>query len=403
MKGTVKNSRIRVPFFIPNITKDDKREVLNALDKPILTDGPKLREFEKVFAEFVGTKFAIGVSNATSALFLSLKALEIKKGDEVIIPNETFVATANAVLHTGATPVLADVEEDGYNISVNSIRKNISSKTKIILPVHIAGKACNIREIKKIAKAKNIQVIEDCAHAIGASINGKHVGTFGECGCFSFYPTKNITTIEGGMIVTNSRKIADKIRINRNHGLTKSLLQRFSKGKPWDYDVIIPGYNYRIDELRSTLGINQMKRIKKLNLLRREKCRYYNTKLKKIKGIKTPNLTEKNDDVNHLYMIRVQKEFGTTRDKLFSKLLELGVSTSLHYKPLHKFTAYKKLAVIRKSLENSEQLYKEIISLPLFPDITKKEQDYVIKCIKDICFKNMTAQKKGKSKQSVKS
>jgi len=402
MKDTVKNSRIRVPFFIPNITKDDKKEVLNALDKPILTDGPKLREFEKVFAEFVGTKFAIGVSNATSALFLSLKALEIKKGDEVIIPNETFVATANAVLHTGATPVLADVEKDSYNISVNSIRKNISSKTKIILPVHIAGKACNIIEIKKIAKAKNIQVMEDCAHAIGASINGKHVGTFGECGCFSFYPTKNITTIEGGMIVTNSRKIADKIRVNRNHGLTKSLSQRFSKGRPWDYDVIIPGYNYRIDELRSTLGINQMKRVKKLNLLRREKCRYYNTKLKKIKGIKIPNLTGKNDDVNHLYMIRVEKEFGTTRDKLFSKLLELGVSTSLHYKPLHKFTAYKKLAVIRKSLENSEQLYKEIISLPLFPDITKKEQDYVIKCIKDIGFENMTAQSKGKSKQSVK-
>ena len=402
MKDNVKNSRIRVPFFIPNITKDDKKEVLNTLDKPILTDGPKLREFEKIFAEFVGTKFAIGVSNATSALFLSLKALEIKKGDEVIIPNETFVATANAVLHTGATPVLADVEEDSYNISVNSIRKNISSKTKIILPVHIAGKACNIKEIKKIAKAENIQVVEDCAHAIGASINGKHVGTFGECGCFSFYPTKNITTIEGGMIVTNSRKIADKIRLNRNHGLTRSLSQRFSKGRPWDYDVIIPGHNYRIDEVRSTLGINQMKRIKKLNLLRREKCRYYNTKLKKIKGIKTPNLTGKNDDVNHLYMIRVQKEFGTTRDKLFSKLLELGVSTSLHYKPLHKFTAYKKLAVIRKSLENTEQLYKEIISLPLFPDITKKEQDYVIKCIKDIGFENMTAQRKGKLRQSGK-
>lgn len=377
-----RRSPTRVPFFVPNITAKDKKVIINSLGKPLLTDGPKLREFERLFAKFTGAKFAIGVSNGTSALFLSLNALKLKKGDEVIIPDETFVATANAVLHTGATPVLADTEDASYNISIDSIKKNITAKTKVILPVHIAGKACNIKKIQKLAKSNDLLVVEDCAHAIGASIENKHVGTFGECGCFSFYPTKNITTIEGGMVITNSKKIAKEIQSSRNHGLTKSLSQRFSRGKPWDYDVITPGYNYRLDEIRSVLGINQLKRIKKLNLRRRNACKFYNTRLNDIKGIQTPILSGKDDDVNHLYMIRVKEDFEITRDELFFNLLKNGIRTSLHYKPLHKFTAYKKFAKIHSSLKNTEKLYREIISLPLFPDITKEEQNHVIKCIK---------------------
>ena len=377
-----RRSPTRVPFFVPNITAKDKKVIINSLGKPLLTDGPKLREFERLFAKFTGAKFAIGVSNGTSALFLSLNALKLKKGDEVIIPDETFVATANAVLHTGATPVLADTEDASYNISIDSIKKNITAKTKVILPVHIAGKACNIKKIQKLAKSNDLLIVEDCAHAIGASIENKHVGTFGECGCFSFYPTKNITTIEGGMIITNSKKIAKEIQSSRNHGLTKSLSKRFSRGKPWDYDVITPGYNYRLDEIRSVLGINQLKRIKKLNLRRRNACKFYNTRLNDIKGIQTPILSGKDDDVNHLYMIRVKEDFEITRDELFFNLLKNGIRTSLHYKPLHKFTAYKKFAKIHSSLKNTEKLYREIISLPLFPDITKEEQNHVIKCIK---------------------
>ena len=377
-----RRSPTRVPFFVPNITAKDKKVIINSLGKPLLTDGPKLREFERLFAKFTGAKFAIGVSNGTSALFLSLNALKLKKGDEVIIPDETFVATANAVLHTGATPVLADTEDASYNISIDSIKKNITAKTKVILPVHIAGKACNIKKIQKLAKSNDLLIVEDCAHAIGASIENKHVGTFGECGCFSFFPTKNITNIEGGMIITNSKKIAKEIQSSRNHGLTKSLSQRFSRGKPWDYDVITPGYNYRLDEIRSVLGINQLKRIKKLNLRRRNACKFYNTRLNDIKGIQTPILSGKDDDVNHLYMIRVKEDFEITRDELFFNLLKNGIRTSLHYKPLHKFTAYKKFAKIHSSLKNTEKLYREIISLPLFPDITKEEQNHVIKCIK---------------------
>ncbi len=360
--NALNDSKIKIPFFVPNITPSDRNIILKTLKQPLLTDGPNLREFEKSFAIFTGAKYAIGVTNATSALHLTLRSLGLGKGDEVIIPDETFVATANAVLLTGATPIISDIEKDGYNISLNSIKKNITSKTKAILPVHIAGKACDIKKIRKLAKSNELIVIEDCAHAIGCRIDKKHVGTFGLAGCFSFYPTKNITTIEGGMVITNSKKIANDIKISRNHGLTRSLSQRFTKGKPWDYDVIHPGYNYRMDEIRAALGVNQLKRIKKLNSLRKKACFYYNSKLKNVLGIKIPALSKLEDDVNHLYMIRIEKEYGISRDNLFYKLQKLGVSTSLHYKPLHEFSAYKKLTKHYDSLANSKKLYQEIIS-----------------------------------------
>ena len=193
------DASIKVPFIIPEITKNDKNVILNALNSRLLTDGPKLRKFESIFAKFTGAKFAIGVSNGTAALHLSLKALGLGKGSEVIIPDITFVATASSVLLTGATPVLADVDED-LNISIASIKKSITSRTKAIIPVHFAGKSCKIKEITSIARKNGISIIEDCAHAIGAITNTKHVGTFGQAGCFSFYPTKNFTTVEGGWL-----------------------------------------------------------------------------------------------------------------------------------------------------------------------------------------------------------
>ena len=194
------DSHIKVPFVLPEITNDDKKAILSALNQNLLTDGPKLREFETKFAKFTGAKYAIGVSNATAALQLSLKSIGIGKGDEVVVPDLTFVASANAILSTGATPVIVDVSKEDLNISVKSIKKSLTNKTKAIMPVHFAGKACKIDEIKIIAKKNNLKIIEDCAHAIGSRLRKKHVGIFGDAGCFSFYPTKNITTLEGGMV-----------------------------------------------------------------------------------------------------------------------------------------------------------------------------------------------------------
>lgn len=379
-KDAFNDPTITVPFILPVISDEDKKIICNALESPLLTDGPKLREFESSFAKFTGAKYAVGLSSATAALHLALKAVNIKKGDEVIIPDLTFVATASAVLLTGATPVLADVNHD-LNISPNSIQKSITSKTKAILPVHFAGKSCDMNKIKKIATKNNLVIIEDCAHAIGAKSGKKHVGNFGSAGCFSFYPTKNITTIEGGMIITNSKKIADYVRTARNHGISKSLKQRYSHGKPWEYDVIEAGYNYRLDEIRSSLGISQLKRINKLNLQRKNACEYYNKKLKNINGLIVPTYSTNTDNAYHLYVLRVQKEFGISRDILYRKLLRSGIRTSVHYKPLHKFSILKNKGKIYDYLTNTKQIYEEIISLPLYPQISKIEQDRVISCI----------------------
>ena len=371
-------SNIKIPLFSPSITSEDKKSIDSVLRNQILTGGPTLEKFEKMFAKFTGVKYAIGVSNATSALFLSLKSIGIKKDDEVIIPDMTFVATANAVIHAGGKPVLIDVNLEDMNISVEEIKKAITKKTKAILPVHFAGKACDMEKIRKIAKENNLYLIEDCAHAIGTFVNKKHVGTFGEAGCFSFYPTKNITTIEGGMVITNSKKIAEKIKNYRNHGITKTLSQRYNLGKPWEYDVVEPGYNFRLDEIRSSLGISQLKRIKKMNARRESIFNYYNKNLSKIKGVEIP-IKARGVDSHHLYIIRIKKKYSLSRDELFKKLSKEGISTTLHYKPLHLFSAYKKYR--KMNLKNSIQLFNEILSLPFFPDITKNQQNKVIKSI----------------------
>ena len=374
------DASIKVPFIIPEITKSDKNSILNALNSKLLTDGPKLRKFESMFAKFTGAKFAVGVSNGTAALHLSLKALGIGKGSEVIIPDITFAATASSVLLTGATPVLVDVGED-LNISITSIKKSITSKTKAIIPVHFAGKSCKINEVSSIARKNHLAIIEDCAHAIGAKINGKHVGTFGQSGCFSFYPTKNFTTIEGGMVITNSKNVSDFVRSARNHGISKTLASRFSKGKPWDYDIHDPGYNYRLDEIRAALGINQMKRIGKMNHLRKKAANYYTKKLGNVNGVVVPDKSIGTEHAHHLYVIRITRKYGITRDILFQKLLKKGIRTSVHYKPLHKFTIFKKMAKTIDSLSNSKNAYSQILSLPIYPSISKKQQDLVISCI----------------------
>jgi len=372
------DSNINVPFVLPEITGVDKKAILATLNQNLLTDGPKLKEFENKFAKFTGASYAIGVSNATAALQLSLKAIGIRKGDQVIVPDLTFVASINAILFTGATPVIVDIDKEDYNISIDSIKKSLTKKTKAIMPVHFAGKSCRMQEIQTIAKKNNLKVIEDCAHAIGGKLNKKHVGTFGDAGCFSFYPTKNLTTLEGGMVITNSKKISETIKTLRNHGITKSYQDRFTKGKPWEYDVSIPGYNYRLDEIRATLGISQLKRIVQNNLKRKKAALYYNLRLKNNKSIITPKILKDEDHACHLYVLRFKKQGKFSRDDLFIKLLKNGIRSSVHYKPLHTFTAYKRNAKIFDNLTNTKKIYKEIISLPLYPQITRKKQDLVL-------------------------
>ncbi len=379
----MRNNSIKVPFFLPYVDSKDITEIKKAASAPFLTNGPKLDIFEQKFKKFTKSKYAIGVSNATAALYLSLKALGIKKNDEVIVPDLTFVATANVVLQVGATPVLVDIDDETLNISTESIIKNISRKTKAIMPVHLAGTPCDMQKIMKIARSNSLKVIEDCAHGIGTSYNKKHVGNFGNAGCFSFYPTKNLTTIEGGMVITNDEKIADFIQLARNHGMSRSLMSRYSSGKPWEYDIKDIGYNYRLDEIRSALGISQLQKLMILNKKRLTAFLYYNKGLKNIPGLILPNEKNFKNNSCHLYIIRITTNAKISRDRLFYDLQKNGIGSSVHYKPLHEFTLFRKKGISRDSLSVSKRMYKEILSLPMYPQLARSKQDLVINSIRN--------------------
>ena len=380
-KDFFKDSSIKFPAYEPWISNDDKQIVNKALDQTMLTFGPQLEKFESDFSKYTKAKYAIAVSNCTAALHLSLKALGIKEKDEVIIPDLTFVADANAILACNAKPVIVDINKNNFFLSISNLKKNITKKAKAIIPVHIYGQVCNIDEVLDVARANNLKVVEDCAHAIGTFHKSKHVGTIGDTGCFSFYPTKNITTAEGGMVITNSKNIADKIRQLRSHGMSKSLKRRYMNGYPWVFDIAEPGYNYRLDEIRCALGISQLRRVTKINQMRKKAASYYNSKLQNIPGIIIPDMVTDRSHSYHLYTIRVTKSFGMSRNQLFKKLKQAGIRTTVYWMPIHEYTAYSK-HVKKSNIRITSKIYDEILSLPLFPNISKKHQNAVISCMK---------------------
>ena len=382
-KDFFEDKKIKFPAYEPWISDEDKKIVKKTLTQSMLTLGPQLEKFENNFCKYSKAKYAVAVSNCTAALHLSLMALGIKKDDEVIIPDLTFVADANAILACNAKPVIVDINKENFFLSISNIKKNITKKTKAIIPVHIYGQVCNIEDILDVAKDNNLKVIEDCAHAVGTFHKSKHVGTLGNTGCFSFYPTKNITTAEGGMVITNSEKIAEKVRQLRNHGMTKSLKSRYSSEYPWIFDIKQQGYNYRLDEIRAALGITQLKRIKKINELRKKASSYYNKNLQNIPGIILPDMVNDKTHSYHLYTIRVTKPYKLSRNQLFKKLKDGGIRTTVYWMPIHKYTAYRKFVKTSNTL-NTTKIYDEILALPLFPNISKKHQDAVIKVIKSV-------------------
>ena len=380
-KDFFKDSKIKFPAYEPWISGDDKKIINKTLSQSMLTLGPQLEKFEADFSKYSKAKYAVAVSNCTAALHLSLMALGIGKDDEVIIPDLTFVADANAVLACNAKPVVADINKENFFLSISNVKKNITKKTKAIIPVHIYGQVCNIEEILDLAKDHNLKVVEDCAHAVGTFHKSKHVGTLGNTGCFSFYLTKNITTAEGGMVTTNSKEVAEKVRQLRSHGMTKSLKSRYSSEYPWIFDIVEPGYNYRLDEIRSALGITQLKRIKKINELRKKASLHYHKNLQDIPGIILPDMVNDKTHSYHLYTIRVAKPFKLSRNQLYKKLKDNGIRTTVYWMPIHEYAAYRKFAK-KSNVVNTVKTYDEILALPLFPNISKKHQDAVIKVIK---------------------
>lgn len=372
-----------LPFFVPLITQIDKDAVLEVLSSRWLTGGPKARKFESIFADYVGSKHAVSVNSCTAALHLSSLAIGLGPGDEVLVPVLTFAATANAVLYCGAKPVFTDIDEKTFNISPDDLSQKVTSRTKAVIVMHYGGQPCDMKDIMQIVQDNKLNLIEDCAHALGATFRGKQVGTFGVSGCFSFYPTKKITTLEGGMITTNDNALAKKARLLREHGMNKVAYER-ETGKTWYYDVVELGYNYRLNEVQAALGMSQLAQYEKNKEASRAKSHFLTKELKKIQGIIPPYEERDRIHVFHLYVIKVlEKEFGIDRNELFKRLSAKGIGLSLHYTPLHFLSLYKTLGYHSGDFPVAERVYKQIMSLPLFPQITDSQIEFLVRSIRE--------------------
>lgn len=374
---------MKIPYFVPWINNQDKKSVINAMNQRWLTLGPKLEKFEEKIRLFVGTKYSIGVGSATHALHLSVKSLGIGPNDEVIVPTFTFAATANSVSYCGAEPVLVDVEPDTFNISIKQIEKKITKRTKAIIAVHYGGQASDMEEICMISRKHGLHIIEDCAHSLGSTYNNIKCGKIGQIGCFSFYPTKVITTGEGGMITTSNLKINKKIKLLRSQGMNVLPADRESKSR-WKYDIVELGYNYRLDEIRASLGISQFNRIHEINQRRIKLAKKYNEQIIKIKGLSIPQTKSDRNHIYHLYTIKVEKDYHMTRDQLFNKFYKNGIGTSVQYYPLH-LMSYNKLKYKNKKRDfpNSNILKDQVLCLPIYPTMTTKQLDYVVSILKN--------------------
>lgn len=352
----------------PLIGEEEKKAVSEVLDSGMIACGLKTEEFEKKFAKYVGCKHAIATTSGTTALHLGLLSLGISKGDEVIVPSFSFIASANSILFCNAKPVFCDVNPKTFNIEVNKIENLITGKTKAIMPVHLYGQPADMRPITDIAEDYDLKVIGDACQAHGAKYNSKMIGSFGDVECFSFYPTKNMTTGEGGMITTNSEELAEKAYSIRNHGREKNR---------WGYEHSRLGYNYRMTDIAAAIGIEQLKKLPKFNEKRRENAKYLNENLSEIKEIATPIVLKNVEHVYHLYTIRCKD-----REKLIYQLKKNEVGYGIYYpKPLHFYKHLKQYA--HRDLKNSEILANEVLSLPVHPALNEQDLQKIVEVVSE--------------------
>ena len=374
-----KTGRKMIPYGRQTIEEDDIQAVVDVLRSDYLTTGPKIAEFEKMVADYVGAKYAVAISNGTSALHAACFAAGIQAGDEVITTPLTFAASSNCVLYCGGTPVFADVDPKTYNIDPEDIRRKITDKTKAIIAVHLAGQPCDMDEIHKIAKEHDLLVIEDGAHALGSVYKGKKVGTLSDMTTFSFHPVKPITTGEGGMIVTDNEEFYQKMMLFRSHGITRDENLMTRNDGPWFYQQLDLGYNYRITDIQCALGCSQMKKLDRFLALRKEIVARYNEAFADCENIVTPYQLPETESGWHLYIVQVK---NCDRRKVFEALREHGIAVNVHYIPVYLHPYYQEHGYKDVHCRNAEEVYSHIISLPLYPTLTEEQQQYVIETLK---------------------
>lgn len=371
-----------IPYGRQTIDEDDINAVVDVLKSDYLTTGPKIAEFEQAVASYTGAKYAVAISNGTSALHAACFAAGIGRGDEVITTPLTFAASANCVLYCGGTPVFADVDPYTYNIDPEDIRKKITDKTKAIIAVHLAGQPCDMDEIHSIAQEHNLIVIEDGAHALGSVYKGKKVGCLSDMTTFSFHPVKPITTGEGGMIMTDNEELYKRLVLFRSHGITRDESMMTRNEGPWFYQQLGLGYNYRITDIQCALGCSQMRKLDKFLKRRRELAERYNNAFIECDNIVTPYQLPDTQSGWHLYIVQVKNH---DRKQVFETFRDKGIGVNVHYIPVYMHPYYQEHGYKDVHCANAEEIYSHIISLPLYPGLTDDQQDYVIDTLKQLC------------------
>ena len=363
---------IKVSIASPVIEEEEINAVIDVMKSGMIAQGPKVIEFEEEFAKFVGAKYGIATNSGTSALHVALLAAGIGEGDEVITTPFTFAATGNSILYTGARPVFVDIDPETFTIDPCKIEDAITDKTKAIMPVQLYGQSADMDAIMKIAKEHDLIVIEDAAQAHGAEYNGVKVGNLGDMACFSFYPTKNMTTSEGGMITTNNEEFAENAKIYRAHG----------SATKYHHDVL--GYNFRMTDIGAAIGIEQLKKLESFNDKRIENAKYLNEALADCDLIETPVVKDGYKHVYHQYTIKVK---DGKRDELSDYLIENGIGNGIYYPiPLYNQVLYTNMGY-NQSLPVTDEIVKDVLSLPIHAKLTKFDLDLIIKTIKDFAKK----------------
>lgn len=348
--------------------------------------GPKIEEFEKLLAEYVGTKYALTFNSGTSALYVLMLAYGFGPGDEIIVPSFSFIATANAPLFVGVKPVFAEIEEKTFGLDPKDVEKKITKRTKAIMAVHYGGCACKIKEIKKIVKKHNLILIEDAAESLGAKIGNQKVGTFGDAAMFSFCAPKVITTGEGGVITTNNRNIYEKMKLKRSHGRLETE-NYFATSIPMDYIEL--GYNFRMSNISAVLGISQLKKIDKLISMRQINSGYMIKKLSSLKEISLPIIPKNYIHLFQMFTIKINGP-KSIREDLKKYLNKNGIGAKVYFDPIHLTHFYRKeLGYKTGSLPETEKISEHVLTLPMYPGITKKEIDYIVLNVKNFYDKNI--------------
>lgn len=371
-----------LPYCKPQLDEAEIESIATSFRNGWLTSGPNVKEFEREFAQRCGVEHAIALNSCTAALHVALAALRIGPGDEVVTPSLTFVAGAQCTLELGATPVFADIDPQTLSVTRETIEAAVTDRTKAIISMPYGGRPLGIASLAEFARERGIALIEDAAHAAGTLDEGEWAGTQSNAAAYSFYATKNLTTAEGGMLVTNDSALAERARILGLHGMSKDAWKRYSAGGSWRYDVLAPGFKYNLADPLAALGRTQLERLDRLQRRRHELAERFRAGISSMRGVSMQALPERDGDVHSWCMFVVlidEEKTGIERDRVIEVMTEQNIGTSVHYIPTHLFAAYRSLQ--RSPLPQTDRIWRQLVSLPLFPAMTDEDADDVLRAL----------------------